>query len=197
MKYTKDLFVRILIAVSLLVIPVNIFYFLFSNITLWGSLPFLYLLGYSIKANSHTLLVNNQSLGFVPACVATSAYYLLALLVLLTKDVRLKTRFYLLFSGAFLVFLMNVVRIDILLYVLIEFGENWFDKVHILFWHFVSSVYVAAVWIFLAYRFKIRSIPVYSDFRFLLSQSVFGSGRTVKKGKKLLSKKKLRKTRAR
>ena len=197
MKYVKGLAVRILIALLLFVPSVNIFYFLFSRITLWGSLPFLYLSGYSLNIEGYTLFINGQNLDFVPACVATSAYYLLSLLVLLTPGIKLKNRFYLFLSGSFLIFLMNVIRIDILLYVLVEFGENWFDKIHIFFWHFVSSIYVAAVWIFLSYKFKIKSIPVYSDFKFLLGQSFFGKKKkVVRKRRKKSSKKKSRKSRA-
>lgn len=173
MRYVKELVTRILIAVLLLIIPINVFYFLFSKITLLASLPFLYLLGYSINVKGYILFLDGQSLEFIPACVATSAYYLLTLLVLLTKDVKIKTRFYLFLSGSLLIFLMNVIRIDILLYILLKFGENWFERFHIFFWHFVSSIYVAAVWIFLAYKFKLKSIPVYSDFKFLLKKSIF------------------------
>jgi len=192
MKYVKELLVRVFIAIVLLVIPVNIFYFLFSKVTLWGSLPFLYILGYSIKVEGYTLFLDGKILDFIPACVATSAYYLLTLLVLLTKDIKLKTRFYLFLSGCFLIFLMNVVRIDILLYILVEFGKNWFERFHIFFWHFVSSVYVAAVWIFLTYKFKVKSIPVYSDLKFLFQQSIFGR-KKLKRRKKKRSKKKPKK----
>lgn len=173
MRPVTDLVTRVFIAISLLVVPFNVFYFLFSKVTLWGSLLFLHVLGYAAQADGYILFVEGRDLEFVPACVATSAYYLLALLVLLTKDVKLRIRLYMLFLGAFLIFLMNLVRVDILLYILVRFGENWFDKVHIFFWHFVSSVYVAVIWVFLVYKFKVKAVPVYSDFRFLLSQSVF------------------------
>lgn len=194
MKYIKGLIFRVFIAILLLVIPVNVFYFLFSKITLFGSLPLFYFLGYSIEVRSYTLFLDGHVLDFIPACVATSAYYLLTLLVLLTKDVKLKTRAYLFLSGSFLILLMNIIRIDILLYVLLNMGENWFEKAHIFFWQFLSSIYVAAVWIFLTYKFKVKSIPVYSDFKFLLDQSIFGK-KKFKKRKKGSSKKKL-KTRA-
>lgn len=181
MRYVKELVARILIALLLLAIPVNVFYFLFSKITLLASLPFLYLLGCSVSVKGYTLFLDGQSLEFIPACVATSAYYLLALLVLLTKDVKIRTRFYLFLSGSLLIFFMNVIRIDVLLYFLLKFGENWFERFHIFFWHFVSSVYVAAVWIFLTYKFKIKSVPVYSDFKFLLSKSIFAKKKKKRK----------------
>ena len=99
-------------------------------------------------------------------------------------------------SGSFLILLMNVIRVDALLYILVECGENWFKKIHIFFWHFVSSIYVAAVWIFLSYKFKVKSIPIYSDFKFLLEKSIFGKKKAAKKRKKKSSKKKSKKARA-
>ena len=173
MKEIKELFMRIGIAFLLFLMPFNIFYILFAKITLFGSLPFLSLLGYTFNVDGYILTVGVKDLEFVPACVATSAYYLLASLILLTKGIDLKRRFYLFLTGSFLIFVANIARIDILLFFLIEFGQNWFERVHLFFWHFVSSVYVAAVWIFLTYKFRIKAIPVYSDFKFLLSKSVF------------------------
>ena len=195
MKDIKSLIVRVSIAIVLLALPINIFYILFSKVTLYSSLPFFYLLGYSIKINGSKLLISGQSLAFVPACVASSAYYLLALLVLMTKGIKLKTYFYLFLSGAFLILLMNILRIDILLFILLKFGENWFNRFHILFWHFVSSIYVAGTWIFLVYKFKVKSIPVYSDFKFLLNHSLFRT--KIQKHKKKTKKKVRKKTKKR
>jgi len=182
MKYVKDILIRILLAVLLLAIPVNVFYLLFSKATLFGSLTVFYLLEYPIKIDGNILSLGGRSLEFIPACVATSAYYLLALLVLLTKDIRLKDRIYIFISGSILILLMNIIRIDILIYLLIGFGKNWFENFHIIFWHFVSSIYVAAVWIFLTYKFRIKSVPIYSDFKFLLDKSIFR--RKIKKRKR-------------
>jgi len=184
MKQIKDIVTRIIIALALLMVRFNIFYFLLSKITLYGSLPLLYLLGYSMDVAGNNVFIDGQSLEFISACVATSAYYLLALLILLTKDIKLKDRLYLMLYGSLLILIMNIIRIDILLYVLVEFGQNWFEKFHIFFWHVVSSIYVALVWIFLSYKFKVEGVPIYSDFKYLLSLSVFGRKKRSRKRKK-------------
>ena len=62
---------------------------------------------------------------------------------------------------------MNVLRIDLLLIILIEGGSDSFDKVHLLFWNFVSGVYVAFVWIFLVKKFKVSEIPIWNDIIYL------------------------------
>jgi len=173
MSYVKSLIIRVAASALLLTLPFNVFYVLLAKITLWTSLIPIYLIRYPIEVDGNNLLIAGQSLEFVSACVATSAYYLLALLVLLTKDVKPKTGAYVFLTGAFLIFVMNVARIGILLFILVRFGENWFDNAHIFFWQFVSTAYVALVWIFLTYKFKVKSIPVYSDALFLFSKSVF------------------------
>ena len=58
---------------------------------------------------------------------------------------------------------MNILRIDLLIFVLLEFGSDLFDKIHLVFWNFISGLYVAFVWIFLVKKFKVKSIPVVSD----------------------------------
>jgi len=171
MKYIRNLIIRVIIASIIILIPFNIFYFLFSDITLYGSLPILKLIGYSFYVEGYSLVIEDKILDFVPACVATSAYSLLALLILLSKNMKLKKGILMFISGALLILIMNIIRIDLQLYILLEFGKNYFDKVHLFFWHIVSSVYVAGVWIYLTYKFKLKSIPVYSDLKYLLEKS--------------------------
>lgn len=173
MKYETRLVLRVLTAIALFVIPVNVFQMMFSKLTLYASLPILKLLGYTFRVSGDMLFLNGQELEFVPACVATSAFYLLTLLILLTKDIKFKKMVHLFLAGSFLILLLNILRIDLLLIILIEYGDNLFDKVHIIFWHFVSSIYVACVWIFLTYKFRVKNIPVYSDLLYLFKHSKF------------------------
>ena len=61
-----------------------------------------------------------------------------------------------------------LLRIVVLILVLYYAGQNWFDLIHLVFWRFVAGFYVALVWIFLVNKFKVKSIPVYSDVKELL-----------------------------
>ena len=72
------------------------------------------------------------------------------------------------FIGAAAIFFMNIARIVILVFVYLNFGKNYFDLVHIVFWHVVSTIFVAAVWIALVEWYKIKQIPVYSDIKEIL-----------------------------
>ncbi|MFH0906024.1 MAG: hypothetical protein V1824_01655, partial [archaeon] len=73
--------------------------------------------------------------------------------------------------GYLLILLTNIIRITILLLILINFGSNLFETVHILFWRIMATLLVVLIWIFLIKKYKIRTIPLYSDLRYLISKS--------------------------
>ena len=73
--------------------------------------------------------------------------------------------------GSLLILGMNLLRIVILVVLNVEFGASYFDAVHLLFWNFVSGVYIALVWIFLVKKFKVDKIPYYSDLKYFYEKS--------------------------
>lgn len=162
MKYEQKLVTRVAIALLLMIVPINIFLIL-KMPTVYVSYVPIKLLGYGISINGDLISIGGHSLKFIEACTATSAYYLLAVLILLTKDVGLKKSIKMFAAGTALIFLMNVLRVDISLVILMERGVNLFKTIHVFFWEVVSSVYVAAVWVFLVRKYKIKSMPVISD----------------------------------
>ncbi len=169
MKYPQKLITRLIIAILLLIIPINIFYLLLLKPTLYlSALPFLKLLPVITK---DSIIINNTILFFNQACIATSAYYLLAILILLTKNINLKKSVILFISGSILIFIANIIRIDILIYFFLENQINLFQTLHFLFWKIVSSIYVVIIWIFLTKKLKIKTIPIISDIRYLLSKT--------------------------
>ena len=168
MNYKERLIIRIFIALILFIIPYNIINFILLKLTLYGSYPLL-LLKYNPIINNNGFIIDKSILNIISACVATSAYYLLFMLIIFTKDIKLKTSINLFLLGSFLILIANILRIDVLIYIFLEYGRNFFDKFHIFFWQFTSSVYVALIWIFLIWKFKIKNIPIYSDIIYLLS----------------------------
>ena len=167
MKYEYGLVLRILLSF----IPVSAFLFLFSSITIYG--VYFSLFFYNPIAEGINLTISNEVFSFVEACIAPLAYMLLWLLIMWTKDINLFTRAKMFLFGSLLIYLMNVVRIFILIMVSLNYGVNWFERIHILFWDFTASVFVALVWIFLIKFYKIKDIPVYSDIKYLYKKSVF------------------------
>ncbi|MDD5650377.1 MAG: pacearchaeosortase [Candidatus Nanoarchaeia archaeon] len=178
MKYTYNLIIRVLL---LILIPFNLLLFIIKPLTLYPVYFVLSLIGYTPKISFDSILLNGYTLIFAPACIAVSAYYLILLLVLTTKDINLKKGIYLFLSGSFLILLMNIIRILILSLLVINYDKIWFDLIHMTFWYFVSGIYIALVWILLVYLFKIKSIPVYSDLAYLYKQSIFQKSKFINK----------------
>ncbi len=102
----------------------------------------------------------------VPACVAGAAFYLLLLLVLSTADIKPKTRIKAILTAFTSFFVLNIIRILILVPMI---NTPYFETVHWIFWHLVSTVFVVAVWFSVVRIYKIKSIPVYSDLKYLKS----------------------------
>ncbi|MEM4244930.1 MAG: pacearchaeosortase [Candidatus Nanoarchaeia archaeon] len=171
MRYETKLIIRVAIALAIFLIPINIFNIALQKPTMYISYAPIKLLGYDIKIEGETISIEGHYLRFISACTATSAYYLLAILLLLTKDIKPKKGIKMFVAGTLLILAMNIVRIDILLIVLVEKGINMFQALHLIFWEVVSSIYVAAVWIFLIKKFKVKNIPAISDIKELYKKS--------------------------
>lgn len=168
MNDNTKLMLRLGILLAIFLLPINIFHIIFSKATLILSYNLLNVLGLNPALRPESIIIDNFNLLFVPACVATSAYYLLTALILLTKNIPLKKIFMLFAFGSLLLLIMNVIRIDILIVILLEYGTNYFETIHLFAWKILSSILVAAVWILMTYLLKIKSIPVYSDFMHLI-----------------------------
>jgi exosortase/archaeosortase family protein len=165
-RYAFQLASRIIIALILMLIPFNIFYFLFLKPTIYSAIP-LYS-GFIREIGDDFIILKYYKLNFVKACIASSAYYLLAILILLTKGIRIKKAFYIFLLGAFILFAGNLVRINFLMYILLSYGKNFFEGLHIIIWEFLSTIFVFLTWILLIRIFKIKKIPVYSDIEYLI-----------------------------
>ena len=165
MHWKLDLSIRYALALLLGIFPA-ILYVIFAPLTLYPSyvlLKIFYnpaLLGQAIKIDYYTL-------NFVPACVAVSAYILLAFLILTTAKISWKHRIQLFIKGSVSILALNLVRIVLLVIILIEYGQNYFEAIHLIFWQIIASVYVAAVWILLVKHSKIKATPVMDDFKTL------------------------------
>lgn len=107
----------------------------------------------------------------VEACVAGAAYYFLLILNLTTPmsiRQRIKSISFLILSF----YVLNVARI-ILFGTLFYKGFQYFDFTHLWTWYLGSTLFVVVLWFFNVYLFKIKSIPVYSDFKLLLTETGF------------------------
>ena len=101
-----------------------------------------------------------------PSCVAGSAFYLLLILLFTTADVNIKTRVTAILTAITILFALNITRILILAF--LTTSPN-FETIHWIFWNIVSTVFVVATYIATIKLYKIKSIPIYSDFKYLKS----------------------------
>ena len=167
MKYEYKLIFRVLIA---LLFRPQIFYLFLTFPTIIFSFILLKVSGYEVIRRGSSLIVNNITLEFVDACIASSAYYLLLFLILLTKDIKIVTMLKMFLLGSLIIFLGNILRIFILIIFLLEKGYDWFNLIHLTLWYGVASVFVFLVWIYLIRKYKIKNIPIYSDVVYLASK---------------------------
>lgn len=165
MKYYCKLTLRITLLLLISFFNLKLFYFLFSKLTFY--LTYLTLFFYRPIISDSNLLIRNEVLEFIPACVAGSAYFLLALLILLTKDIKLKKGIYMFVLGSLLILIANILRLDLLIVIFVSYSKDLFSSLHMFFWKILSSIYVAFVWIFLVLKFRIKNIPIYSDILYL------------------------------
>lgn len=144
-----------------------IFYKIFTPLTTNLSFFILKLIYPSAITSLGSISFNLTTISLIPACIAGSAYYLLAILNL-TTPMGIKTRLksILFLFGAF--FLVNVLRI-ITFSILAPARYQYFDITHVLFWYIGSTVILVAIWFINVILFKIKGIPVYSDIKSIIS----------------------------
>jgi exosortase/archaeosortase family protein len=168
-NYYKNLLIRFLVAL-IVTLNYSMIYIVLTPVTIY--LTYLILnLFYNVLVIDNSIGINGIGFKFIRACIAGAAYYLLFLLIIGLKDINWKKRLNMLLTGSLLILVMNIIRIVVLIVLAVEFGKNYFDAVHLIFWNFVSGAYIALVWIFLVKAFKVDKIPFYSDIKFLYDQS--------------------------
>ncbi len=167
MKYPYRLILRITLAL-IIALNYNLFLKILTPLTIYPSYLFIKLID-SPTLTNNTIIISTHSLIFTPACIASSAYLLITLLTLLTRKINFKKTIKVLLTGYALILAGNLLRIFILAIILIKIDQNLFHIIHLTFWEFISTIYVALTWIILTKIYKIKTIPVYSDISFLVN----------------------------
>ncbi len=116
--------------------------------------------------NHNFILMGNISIELIPACIGISAYFLLFSLNLLTP-ISPKKRFYSLLTSGVALLLFNIMRITIISSLYIK-QIPYADLIHLSFWYFFNLLFILILWFGITKLFKIKTIPVYSDFKTIL-----------------------------
>lgn len=160
-KYNRKL-INIFLRYSIILIAsfgnLSLFYFLFTKPTIFVSKAIFSILGETTTIGSY-IIFRKFVLEIAPACVAGAAYFFLFFLAFsfqYNSLSRLKLIIYL--WGTF--FIVNVLRIVFLGLLL---GTSFFNSIHLIFWEFLSTIFLILIWFSAVKLFKIREIPVYND----------------------------------
>jgi hypothetical protein len=164
-----DIPLRYLIVFLASISNLAIFYAIFSPLTLYPSAFFLGIFQ-DVQIMNNFIFIKSVVIEISKACVAGSAYYLLLLLNMITSNIKLKKRIAIFVFTSSLFLLLNVSRV-ILLSLLKVNDFLFFDTLHVIFWYFVSVIYVFLVWIAAVKVFNITAIPFYSDFMYIWNLS--------------------------
>jgi len=173
-------FLRYFFLVLLSLYNLSLFYWIFTPITTQGSYLILNLIyPEAVLHLPDTIMFSDLSVqsckspdvlcvNIINSCVAGAAYYLLLILNFTTPmgfKTRIKSILFLISSF----FAINVLRIVIFSMLLRE-HFSFFDVAHYLTWYIGSTFFVVFLWFVNIKLFKIKEIPVYSDFKSLMKK---------------------------
>jgi len=162
-----NIFTRYLLILLLGLSNLFVFYKLFTPATAYLSYFFLSLFGNSYLFGS-IIFFKSNIIELIPACIAGSAYYLLFILAFSIADIKLVKRITILVFSFALFLLVNVFRITFLAIIA---NAKYFSEIHLFFWYFLSTVFLVLIWLLCIKVFKIKTIPIYSDIKYIYSLS--------------------------
>ena len=168
-----DIGIRYLLLALISLLGLSIFYFIFTPLTIYSSY-FLLNLSFEVSLSGTIITIFSEGKIFpieiIGACVAGSAYSLLAILNFSTPEIRLKQRISMLLIAFISFFIINILRIFLLSLMFVS-ESAFFDVTHKLFWYAGSTLIVIGIWFTEVKLFKIRKIPFYSDIKYIYKKS--------------------------
>ena len=124
------------------------------------------------------IVLTGVTIEIIPACVAGAAFYLLLILTLSVHNVKPIIRTKATITAIAILFALNILRI---LFLITIIKSTHFQTVHWIIWHFVSTIFVVGTWFAIIKIYKIKSIPIYSDIKYLI-KSIKKSKRKKQEG---------------
>jgi exosortase/archaeosortase family protein len=169
LKKGFSIIIRYLILILIAIPNLYLFYLIFTPLTTNLTYIILNIFSDVNIYNSFIEIDNSIFIQIIDACVAGSAYYLLLILNLSTPNIHIKKRLLMILSSFSLFLLLNLSRIILSVSTLMNF-PSYFNFVHYSFWYISSIFFVIGIWFLNVKLYKIKEIPIYSDFKFLVGQ---------------------------
>ncbi len=117
---------------------------------------------------SNFIGLTGLTIQIIPACVAGAAFYFLLILALSTPNIKPITRTKTILTAIAMLFSLNILRILILISLI---KSSNFQIIHWIMWHIISTIFVVGTWFTVIKIYKIKSIPIYSDIKYLINLS--------------------------
>jgi len=121
---------------------------------------------YKVTVAGTFIYVKGVTTQIARSCVAASAYYLLFLLTWSTAEIQPRKRLYALLISFSSLFILNIARMVFLVSII---EKPYFDTVHWILQNLTSVVAVVAIWITVTHLLKIKTLPFYSDLKYIYS----------------------------
>jgi exosortase/archaeosortase family protein len=176
MKMVKDidklwcLGLRYFFLIILAIFGLPLFHHIFLPLTIHPT-QFLFSIFFnSVLSGNIIEIVGFMEIEIIPACVAGSAYILLAILNLSIQNVHYRKRTLMILFSFLLLLVINILRIFFtgLVYI---YQEPLFDFTHRFFWYLGSTIFIVAIWFLEVKIFGIKEIPFVKDIQFLYKKS--------------------------
>jgi exosortase/archaeosortase family protein len=156
----SEVFIRYIIILIAGLKNLFIFYKILTPITI-GVLVFSLGIFTEVSVTENIITLNWVDIEIIPACIAGAAFYLLFILIFSTGGIKPKERFKILIVSFATLLILNVLRI---IFLILIAEEPYFLIAHWVFWHLISTVFVIGIWIGIVKLYKIKGVPIYSDF---------------------------------
>ncbi len=165
-----DILIRYLILVLIALPGFGLFYFAFSLATIYP-VYFLLNLFFKVSLTGTTIMIASCfPIEIIGACVGGGAYFLLLFLNLSLPEIKISKRIKMIVFAFASFLIINILRI-FLLSLMYYSSSPFSEAVHKLFWYIGSVLFVVGIWFTEVKIFKLKQVPVYSDLKFLYSNS--------------------------
>lgn len=166
LRYIKDLFARYAVIILAGLGNLYIFYKILTPLTVETLNILFKTFGENPLVVSNVIFLKTVTLELIPACIAGSAFYLLLILNFATPNLGLSKRLKILLESFIILFILNIIRI---LFLVSIWDQIYFETIHLIFWHFVSTIFVVGIWVHLLKKYNIREIAIYTDMLYLIN----------------------------
>lgn len=165
----KSFFVRYFLIVLLSLNSLYFFYLIFTPLTLYP-VYFFYKIFFNVTLLGTTIIFpTKEHIDIIFSCVAGSAYFLLFALNLSIPNIKIKRLIKMIAFSLGIFLILNIFRIIFLIYLLLIKSPSY-NSLHLFFWYILSTIFIICIWFAEVKIFRIKQIPFYTDFKYLISR---------------------------